>query len=96
MQVGNGSWQFKENHNRAYFSILDRNHVNLYKLVNSSNLRNGIKFLKLQWRKLENLSCQVGGAKNIFLKLFGDEKSENTFWLDSSSTEKVLSFTYKL
>ncbi|KAI3762159.1 hypothetical protein L1987_52583 [Smallanthus sonchifolius] len=60
----------------------------MYKMVKPSNLSNGVKFLRLQWRKLENLSCQVGGAKNIFLKLFGDEKAENTFWLDSSSTEK--------
>lgn len=88
MQVGNGSWQFNDNLRSNYLSILNTNHVNLYKMVNSSSLTNGVKFLRLQWRKLENLSCQVGGAKNIFVKLFGDEKAGNTFWLDSSSTEK--------
>ncbi|KAI3807749.1 hypothetical protein L1987_23683 [Smallanthus sonchifolius] len=88
MQVGNGSWQFKNNSTTAYASIFNTNHVNMYKMVKPSNMSNGVKFLRLQWRKLENLSCQVGGAKNIFLKLFGDEKAENTFWLDSSSTEK--------
>ncbi|KAK9075257.1 hypothetical protein SSX86_003578 [Deinandra increscens subsp. villosa] len=81
MQVRNGSWQFKNNSRSAYFSVLD---VNMYK----SDMSDRIKFLKLQWRKLENLSCQVGGTKNIFLKLFGDDKAGNTFWLDSSSTEK--------
>ncbi|GJT19388.1 hypothetical protein Tco_0878094 [Tanacetum coccineum] len=58
-------------------------------MFNSSSLTNGVKFLRLQWRKIENLSCQVGVAKNIFIKLFGDDKAGNTFWLDSSSTEKI-------
>ncbi|XP_076901399.1 aminodeoxychorismate synthase, chloroplastic-like [Bidens hawaiensis] len=80
-QVGNGSWRFT----RAYLSAFNTKHVNMYKMAQSSN---GVKFLRLQWRKLENLSCQVGGAKNIFLKLLGDDKAENTFWLDSASTEK--------
>ncbi|XP_076881434.1 aminodeoxychorismate synthase, chloroplastic-like [Bidens hawaiensis] len=84
-QVGNGSWQFKEDFTRAYLSPFNTNHVSMYKMAQSSN---GVKFLRLQWRKLENLSCQVGGAKNIFLKLFGDDKAEKTFWLDSASTEK--------
>lgn len=88
IMMGNGSWQYKDNPRSAYLSILDTNRVNKYKMVNWSNLNIGIKLLKLQWRKLENLSCQVGGAKNIFSKLFGAEKAENTFWLDSSSTEK--------
>ncbi|XP_024978439.1 aminodeoxychorismate synthase, chloroplastic isoform X1 [Cynara cardunculus var. scolymus] len=82
MQVKNGSWQFKNNPKSNYLPILDTNH---FKMVNSSNLT---KFLKLEWRKLEHLSCQVGGAENIFLELFGDDKAGNTFWLDSSSTEK--------
>lgn len=88
IMVRNGSWQFKNNPRSNYLPILDTNHFNMYKMVNSSNLTNGVKFLKLEWRKLEHLSCQVGGAKNIFLELFGDEKARNTFWLDSSSTEK--------
>ncbi|KAL8253243.1 hypothetical protein R6Q59_036936 [Mikania micrantha] len=81
MQVRNGSWRFKNNTRSLFMSVLD---ANMYK----SSMTNEIKFLKLQWRKLENLSCHVGGPKNIFLKLFGDDKAGNTFWLDSSSTEK--------
>ncbi|CAH1420697.1 unnamed protein product [Lactuca virosa] len=58
--------------------------------INDRKLKyNGGKWkLGLEWRKIENLCSQIGGAKNIFLELFGDEKAENTFWLDSSSTEK--------
>ncbi|KAJ0544836.1 putative aminodeoxychorismate synthase [Helianthus annuus] len=85
MQVGNGSWRFKKDSPSAYMSVFN---TNMYKMVQSSNTSNGIKLLRLQWRKLEKLSCQVGGAKNIFLNLFGDDKAGNTFWLDSSSTEK--------
>ncbi|GKC58146.1 hypothetical protein Tco_1085744 [Tanacetum coccineum] len=58
-------------------------------MFNSSSLTNGVKLLRLQWRKIKKFSCQVGEVKNIFVKLFGDEKAGNTFWLDSSSTEKV-------
>ncbi|KAL4567539.1 hypothetical protein LXL04_023126 [Taraxacum kok-saghyz] len=84
MQVGNGSWQFNDNPR----GILDTNPFNMYERVKSSKLTNGVKSLKLEWRKIENLLSKVGGAKNIFVELFGDEKAENTFWLDSSSTEK--------
>ncbi|XP_017984865.1 PREDICTED: aminodeoxychorismate synthase, chloroplastic [Theobroma cacao] len=45
-------------------------------------------FLKLKWRKFDHLASEVGGARNIFSELFGKNKAENTFWLDSSSTEK--------
>ncbi|PWA43083.1 aminodeoxychorismate synthase protein [Artemisia annua] len=48
----------------------------------------GLQFLRLKWRKRGNLSSQVGGTKNIFVILFGDEKAGNTFCLDRSSTEK--------
>ncbi|XP_026458152.1 aminodeoxychorismate synthase, chloroplastic-like [Papaver somniferum] len=48
----------------------------------------GARFLKLKWKKLDRLASQVGGAKTIFCKLFGDGKAENTFWLDSSSVEQ--------
>ncbi|KAK9097503.1 hypothetical protein Sjap_023000 [Stephania japonica] len=45
-------------------------------------------FLKLKWKKYDCLADQVGGAKDVFCKLFGEQKAENTFWLDNSSTEK--------
>ncbi|KAL5699567.1 aminodeoxychorismate synthase [Ranunculus cassubicifolius] len=48
----------------------------------------GGRSLKLRWKKFKSLASQVGGAKTIFCELFGDQNAENTFWLDSSSTEK--------
>lgn len=58
-------------------------------VVNLSNPSIGAKFLTLNWRKFDHLASQVGGARNIFFNLFGHSRAENTFWLDSSSTEKV-------
>ncbi|KAL0916654.1 hypothetical protein M5K25_014182 [Dendrobium thyrsiflorum] len=46
------------------------------------------KYLQLQWKKIDCLESQVGGSKNIFCKLFGAMNAENTFWLDSSSTDQ--------
>ncbi|KAG0479428.1 hypothetical protein HPP92_010286 [Vanilla planifolia] len=46
------------------------------------------KYLKLKWKKMDCLANQVGGSKNIFCKLFGEENAQNTFWLDSSSTDE--------
>ncbi|KAL1819233.1 hypothetical protein ACET3Z_014102 [Daucus carota] len=63
-------------------------HFNSYNVVSLSNASNGKKYLKLNWRKFEGLASQVGGARNIFCELFGQHKAENSFWLDSSSTEK--------
>ncbi|KAL3650031.1 hypothetical protein CASFOL_006434 [Castilleja foliolosa] len=60
--------------------------TSLCNLMNASNSRN-TKFLKLKWRKVERSVSQVGGAEKIFCELFGDHHAENTFWLDSSSTE---------
>lgn len=50
-----------------------------------------VKFLKMTWKKVDCSASQVGGADNIFCALFGDQKAKNSFWLDSSSTEKVFS-----
>ncbi|PKA57522.1 Anthranilate synthase component II [Apostasia shenzhenica] len=46
------------------------------------------KYLKLQWKKIDCLAGQVDGPENIFCSLFGDKNAQNTFWLDSSSTDK--------
>lgn len=54
------------------------------------------KLLKLQWRKFDSLASKVGGAKNIFRQLFGNDKAKNTFWLDSSSVEKVFNISKDL
>lgn len=63
----------------------------IFNTVNGNNASTAYKWLKLKWRKFDHLAGQVGGAKNIFCGLFGHNKAENTFWLDSSSTEKVYS-----
>lgn len=49
-----------------------------------------VKYLELQWKKLDSLLSEAGGSENIFLNLFGDHNLDNTFWLDSSSIDKVL------
>ncbi|XP_057482403.1 aminodeoxychorismate synthase, chloroplastic isoform X2 [Actinidia eriantha] len=66
----------------------ERNHFSLCNIENQSHQCNDAKFLKLKWRKLERLACQIGGARNIFCEIYGDHKAKNTFWLDSSSVEK--------
>lgn len=67
----------------------EKNGLSMSSILNFSKSRFGVKHLKLKWRKFDNLAAQVGGARNIFYKLFGACKAENTFWLDSSSIEKV-------
>uniref|UniRef100_A0A1D1XJA7 aminodeoxychorismate synthase n=2 Tax=Anthurium amnicola TaxID=1678845 RepID=A0A1D1XJA7_9ARAE len=59
-------------------------HINACRIVKSK----GSKHLKLQWKKFNGMAKQVGGSGNIFSKLFGDQNAEDTFWLDSSSTEQ--------
>jgi len=49
----------------------------------------GVQHLQLRWKKLDSFANKVGGSRNIFCELFGDLKAEETFWLDSSSIEKV-------
>lgn len=71
----------KENHIRHFSSISN--------LLSNSQRSMRVQHLKLRWRKLDSLANNVGGARNIFLKLFGKSNAEETFWLDSSSTEKV-------
>ncbi|XP_059457949.1 aminodeoxychorismate synthase, chloroplastic isoform X2 [Corylus avellana] len=65
-----------------------RSHFGMSSMVNLSHPSTGVKFLKLKWRKFDHLANHVGGARNIFCELFGHNKAENTFWLDSSSREK--------
>ncbi|KAJ1406414.1 Para-aminobenzoate synthase, component I [Sesbania bispinosa] len=61
--------------------------LEMFNMVNAHNASASYKCLKLKWRKFGQLAGRVGGAKSIFCSLFGHE-AENTFWLDSSSTEK--------
>lgn len=67
----------------------ESNYRSMCSIGNLSHRSNHGKFLKLKWKKLERLASQVGGAKNIFCEMFGDHKANDTFWLDSSSVEKV-------
>lgn len=66
----------------------EKKHICSFNTITSSNPSYNIKFLKMKWKKLDCLASQIGGSKNIFCEIFGDQKAENTFWLDSSSTEK--------
>ncbi|CAN7060972.1 unnamed protein product [Brassica rapa subsp. trilocularis] len=47
------------------------------------------KLLRLKWKKLERLAHKVGGARNIFMQLFGKSRGHDTFWLDTSSSDKA-------
>lgn len=53
-----------------------------------SHSNSSLKFLKLTWKKLSSWAGRVGGARNIFCQLFGQQKGKDTFWLDSCSVEK--------
>ncbi|XP_014514469.1 aminodeoxychorismate synthase, chloroplastic isoform X1 [Vigna radiata var. radiata] len=69
------------------YSKTEMQHLEMFNMVNTHHATTGYKCLKLKWRKFGHLAGQVGGAESIFCELFGHE-TENTFWLDSSSTEK--------
>ncbi|KAK8609616.1 hypothetical protein V6N13_062061 [Hibiscus sabdariffa] len=74
----------------------DQRNLGHFDMVNVLPLSMHTKFLRLKWRKLDHLASKVGGARNIFSELFGKNKAENSFWLDSSSTEKeLLSLCYE-
>ncbi|KAL1150236.1 hypothetical protein V6Z11_A10G243500 [Gossypium hirsutum] len=66
----------------------NQRNLGFFDMVNILPPSLGAKFLRLKWRKFGHLASEVGGARNIFTELFGKNKAENTFWLDSSSTEK--------
>lgn len=63
--------------------------LSTFNVVNSSRPSTGAKLLRLKWKKLNQLAAQVGGSRTIFCELFEEHKAKDTFWLDSSSTEKV-------
>lgn len=77
-----------------------KSYFGMSNMVNISHPSTDVRFLRLEWRKFDHLASQVGGAKSIFCELFGHHKAENTFWLDSSSIEKVswfiTDYSYKL
>jgi para-aminobenzoate synthetase len=89
MQVPDGSIMFRDIfRSPQYNNVDDINSLSMRKIINRSNTKTGVKYVKLKWRKVECLASEIGGASNIFVKLFGDQNAENTFWLDSCSVEK--------
>ncbi|KAF2295799.1 hypothetical protein GH714_034037 [Hevea brasiliensis] len=69
-------------------NIDENNCFNMSSLLKFPKSNVHVKHLKLKWRKFDRLAAQLGGARNIFSELFGANRAENTFWLDSSSVEK--------
>ncbi|CAL0300627.1 unnamed protein product [Lupinus luteus] len=74
-RVGSGDWPLVHNNAETFIK------------ANANPAGTSYKSLKLKWKKFSGLASKVGGAKRIFSELFGHD-AENTFWLDSSSTEK--------
>ncbi|KAE8717965.1 Aminodeoxychorismate synthase [Hibiscus syriacus] len=74
--------------NGEFMQGADQRTFGFFDMVNVLPPSVGAKFLRLKWRKFDHLASEVGGARNIFSELFGKNRAENTFWLDSSSKEK--------
>ncbi|VFQ78832.1 unnamed protein product [Cuscuta campestris] len=66
----------------------EKKYICTHNIISSSNPGYNVKYLKMKWKKLDHLASQIGGSKNIFCQLFGAQNTGNTFWLDSSATEK--------
>jgi para-aminobenzoate synthetase len=64
-----------------------RDPVQVHMLTNRDS---GKKCLRLQWKKINNFLCSTVDSEDIFSVLFGHQNGEDTFWLDSSSTDQVL------
>ncbi|XP_059308298.1 aminodeoxychorismate synthase, chloroplastic [Lycium ferocissimum] len=75
-------------HGHLLNKLIERRTAKVDEILNLSHPVHSVKFLKMTWKKLDCSASQVGGADNIFCELFGDQKAKNSFWLDSSSTEK--------
>ncbi|GAB4854931.1 hypothetical protein Ancab_023519 [Ancistrocladus abbreviatus] len=82
----NGSDYLMEN-GSDYFMEKDSDYF-MANMVNTKITSMTDRNLKLKWRKLDHLANQVGGTGHIFSEIYGKCKSEDTFWLDSSSVEK--------
>lgn len=79
-------------HSQLYKNADNINCSGMVDMVNLLHPSIGVKNLRLKWKKFKHFAGHVGGARNIFCELFGQDKAENTFWLDSSSIEKVCCF----
>ncbi|KAL1211199.1 Aminodeoxychorismate synthase [Cardamine amara subsp. amara] len=65
------------------------NGADVFNLVDLSYPKPHAKLLRLKWKKLDGLAHKVGGSRNIFLELFGKSRENDTFWLDTSSSDKA-------
>ncbi|XP_010510567.1 PREDICTED: aminodeoxychorismate synthase, chloroplastic-like [Camelina sativa] len=84
---GNGS-SYYENPKKSLFAA-KTNGVDVFDLADLSYSKPHTKLLRLKWKKHERLAHKVGGARNIFIELFGKNKGNDTFWLDTSSSDKA-------
>ncbi|KAJ4903197.1 hypothetical protein Rs2_17148 [Raphanus sativus] len=75
---GNGSSYY--GNPRTSLSVAKKNGVDV--------LEPNEKLLRLKWKKLERIAHKVGGARNIFMQLFGKSRGNDAFWLDTSSSDK--------
>ncbi|XP_010470035.1 PREDICTED: aminodeoxychorismate synthase, chloroplastic isoform X3 [Camelina sativa] len=84
---GNGS-SYYENPKKSLF-VAKTNGVDVFDLADLSYSKPHVKLLRLKWKKHERLAHKLGGARNIFIELFGKNRGNDTFWLDTSSSDKA-------
>lgn len=85
--TGNGS-SYYGNRKKSLFAAKTKG-VDVFDLVDLSYPKHHAKLLRLKWKKFERLEHKVGGARNIFMELFGKSRGNDAFWLDTSSSDKV-------
>ncbi|KAL0721899.1 hypothetical protein Bca4012_036498 [Brassica carinata] len=82
--TGNGS-----SYNSTSLSTAKKNGVDVFDLVDLAYPKPHTQLLRLKWKKLERLVHKVGGARNIFMELYGNSSGKDAFWLDTSSSDKA-------
>lgn len=87
--TGNGSSYYSNP--SSSLSAVKKNGVDVIGLVDLAYPKPHTQLLRLKWKKLERLVNKVGGAKNIFMELYGNNRGNDAFWLDTSSSDKVCS-----
>ena len=93
--TGNGS-SYNNNNSSTSLSTAKKNGVDVFNLVDLAYAKPHTQLLRLKWKKLERLVHKVGGARNIFMELYGKNRGNDAFWLDTSSSDKVGSLLLKL
>lgn len=84
--TGNGSSYYSNP--SSSLSAVKKNGVDVIGLVDLAYPKPHTQLLRLKWKKLERLVNKVGGAKNIFMELYGNNRGNDAFWLDTSSSDK--------